>query len=36
MLRILLLTLGLLIGGVLLSLYKTRTQAPRLDDQASQ
>jgi tellurite resistance protein TerC len=29
-------TLGLLVGGVLLSLYKTRTQAPRLDDQASQ
>ena len=29
-------TLGLLIGGVLLSLYKTRNQGPRLDDQASQ
>ena len=28
-------TLGLLIGGVLLSLYKTRNQAPLLDEQAA-
>ena len=28
-------TLGLLIGGVLLSLYKTRNQGPLLDDQAA-